>query len=141
MGAPPMAFAAKNAERLRYTSGRSALGMHAGDHPEISFSDPSLCLLGASLRGQPRPPVRPRAKLPTTGQVCLLRTTVAVRIRLRRTTRRGAAAYADANQCLAEARTQYIGFSGVYLLLLCANRQGAPPHDDWHKVQRGKQSG
>ena len=79
--------------------------------------------------------------LPMTGQVCLLRTTVAVRIRLRRTTRRGAAAYADTNQCLVEARAQYIGFSGVYLLLLCANRQGAPPHDDWHKVQRGKQSG
>ena len=37
--------------------------------------------------------------------------------------RRGAApaAYGDANQCLAVARTQEIGFSGVYLLLLCAN--------------------
>ena len=52
-----------------------------------------------------------------------------VRLRRRRTARRGAAAYGDASQCLAEARTQEIGFSGVYLLLLCANcdRGRRPP--------------
>ena len=105
------------------------------------------CDVGIGRRhdGSRGPSASTSKPLPTTGNVCLLSThfvgtTVAVRTAWR-TARRGAAAYGDANQCLVEARTQEIGFSGVYLLLLCANRQGAPPHDDWHKVQRGTQSG